>query len=59
MTSTLIAVTMRELEPEVIDDTVCIMLKYQDDIRAVRGESVRALLERPRNRGPHGGRRRN
>ena len=59
MTSALMAVTMRELEPEVIDDTVCIMLKYQDGIEAVRGEPVRALLERPRNRGPHGGRRRN
>ena len=51
-TSALMALNMRELEPEVIDDTLGIMLKYQDDIEAVRGEPARALLERSRNRGP-------
>ena len=54
-TSALMALNMRELEPEVIDDTLGIMLKYQDDIEAVRGEPVRALLERSRNRGPRRG----
>ena len=57
-TSALLALNMRELEPEVIDDTLGIMLKYQDDIEAVRGEPVRALLERSRNRGPRRGGRR-
>jgi MoxR-like ATPase len=57
-TSALMALNMRELEPEVIDDTLGIMLKYQDDIEAVRGEPVRALLERSRNRGPRRGGRR-
>ncbi len=57
-TSALMALNMRQLEPEVIDDTLGIMLKYQDDIEAVRGEPVRALLERSQNRGPRGGRRR-
>ena len=52
------ALNMRELEPEVIDDTLGIMLKYQDDIEAVRGEPARALLERSRNRGPRRGGRR-
>jgi MoxR-like ATPase len=57
-TSALMALNMRELEPEVIDDTLGIMLKYQDDIEAVRGEPTRALLERSRNRGPRRGGRR-
>ena len=57
-TSALMALNMRELEPEVIDDTLGIMLKYQDDIEAVRGEPVRALLERSKNRGPRRGGRR-
>ena len=57
-TAALMALNMRELEPSVIDDTLGIMLKYQDDIEAVRGESARALLERSRNRGPRRGGRR-
>ena len=57
-TSALMALNMHELEPEVIDDTLGIMLKYQDDIEAVRGEPARALLERSRNRGPRRGGRR-
>ncbi len=57
-TSALMALNMRELEADVIDDTLGIMLKYQDDIEAVRGEPVRALLERSRNRGPRRGGRR-
>ncbi len=58
-TSALMALNQRELEPEVIDDTLGLMLKYQDDIEQVRGEPVRAMLERSRNRGPRrgGGRR--
>ena len=57
-TSALMALNQRELDPEVIDDTLGLMLKYQDDIEQVRGESVRALLERSRNRGPRRGGRR-
>ncbi len=53
------ALNIRELEPEVIDDTLGIMLKYQDNIHAVPVEPVSALLKRSRNRGPRGGRRRN
>ena len=56
-TAALLALNMRALEPEVIDDTLGIMLKYQDDIEAVRGAPVRALLERSRNRGPRRGAR--
>ena len=57
-TSALLALNSRELEPEVIDDTLGLMLKYQDDIEQVRGEPVRAMLERSRNRGPRRGGRR-
>ena len=57
-TSALLALNQRELEPEVIDDTLGLMLKYQDDIEQVRGEPVRAMLERSRNRGARRGGRR-
>ncbi len=55
-TAALMALDQTELSPEVIDDTLGIMLKYQDDIEQVRGEPVRAMLERSRNRGPRRGR---
>ena len=57
-TSALMALNMSQLEPGVIDDTLGIMLKYQDDIEAVRGEPARAILERSQNRGPRRGGRR-
>ena len=57
-TSALLALNQRELEPEIIDDTLGLMLKYQDDIEQVRGEPVRAMLERSRNRGTRRGGRR-
>ena len=56
-TSALLALNQKQLGPEVIDDTLGLMLKYQDDIELVRGEPVRALLERSKNRGPRRGRR--
>ncbi len=57
--SALLALNQTELDPSVIDDTLGLMLKYQDDIETVRGEPVRAMLERSKNQGPRrGGRRR-
>ena len=57
--SALLALNQTELDPAVIDDTLGMMLKYQDDIESVKGEPVRAMIERSRNRGPRrGGRRR-
>jgi MoxR-like ATPase len=56
-TAALMALNQSELDPQVIDDTMGIILKYQDDIELVRGEPVRAMLERSRNRGPRRGRR--
>ena len=57
--SALLALNQTELDPSVIDDTLGMMLKYQDDVESVKGEPVRAMLERSKNRGPRrGGRRR-
>ena len=57
--SALLALNQTELDPAAIDDTLGMMLKYQDDIESVKGEPVRAMMERSRNRGPRrGGRRR-
>ncbi len=56
-TAALLALNQSELDPQVIDDTIGIVLKYQDDIELVRGEAVRAMLERSRNRGARRGRR--
>ena len=47
-----------ELSPAVIDDTLGIMLKYREDVQAVRGEQTRALLNRAMNRGTQRGGRR-
>ena len=55
-TAALLALNQTRLEPQVIDDTLGIMLKYQDDIELVRGEPVRAMLDRARNQGPRRGR---
>ena len=54
-TAALLALNQQELDPQVIDDTLGIMLKYQDDIELVRGEPVRNILERSLNRGPRRG----
>ena len=56
-TGALLALNQKELDPQVIDETLGIILKYQDDIELVRGEPVRAMLDRARNRGPQRGRR--
>ena len=50
-TAALVALDQVELDPAIIDDTLGIMLKYQEDIQAVRGEPVRAMLNRANARG--------
>ncbi len=50
-TAALVALDQRELDPSVIDDTLGMMLKYREDIQSVRGEEVRALLNRAKARG--------
>ena len=57
--SALLALNQTELDPAVIDDTLGMMLKYQDDNDSVKGDPVRDMLERSKNRGiRRGGRRR-
>ena len=54
-TSALLALNQTELDSQVIDDTLGILLKYQDDIELVKGEPVRAMLDRSQLRGPRRG----
>jgi MoxR-like ATPase len=57
-TAALVALDQKELEPSVIDDTLGILLKYHEDVEAVRGEPVKAILDRVRNPAARRGRRR-
>ena len=57
-TAALVALDQNELDASVIDDTLGIVLKYREDIEAVRGEPVRHMLNRVRNREGRRGRRR-
>ena len=54
-TSALLALNQTQLDPQVIDDTLGILLKYQDDIELVKGEPMRAMLDRSQLRGPRRG----
>ena len=42
----LVALDQKALEPSVVEDTLGVLLKYQDDVEKVRGETVRNALER-------------
>ena len=57
-TAALVSLNTEQLTPEVIDETLGVMLKYREDVQNVRGEQTRALLARATNRGAgRGGRR--
>lgn len=45
-TAALVALDQTALDPTVVDDTLGVILKYQDDVEKVRGERVRAILDR-------------
>ena len=47
----LVALDENLLTPERINETLGILLKNQEDIQAVRGEPVKAMLDRARHRG--------
>jgi MoxR-like ATPase len=47
----LIALDREELDAETIDETLGILLKNQEDIQAVRGERIQAMLNRALARG--------
>jgi len=40
----LLSLGARELAPELIDETLGVVLKYEEDIRRIRGETARAYL---------------
>ncbi len=41
----LLALGATELVPAVVDDTLGVVLKYEEDVRGVRGETARQMLE--------------
>lgn len=45
-TAALVALDQRELSPEVVQDTVGVILKYQDDIAMLSREALQAALDR-------------
>ena len=57
-TAALVSLNETRLTPETIDETLGILLKYREDVQAVRGEQTRALLNRAMNRGAQRGGRR-
>ena len=57
-TAALVSLNEDRLRPEVVDETLGILLKYREDVQAVRGEQTRALLNRAMNRGAQRGGRR-
>jgi MoxR-like ATPase len=47
-TAALVALDQQALEPGIVEDTLGVILKYQDDVEKVKGENVRAILDRVR-----------
>ena len=43
--SALLALGAAELDPAVVDDTLGVVLKYEEDVRGIRGETARLMLE--------------
>jgi MoxR-like ATPase len=50
-TQALIALDRTALDPEAVDGTLGVLLKYQDDIARVRGAEAEALLAAARGAG--------
>jgi MoxR-like ATPase len=47
-TAALVALDQKALEQGVVEETLGLILKYQDDIQKVRGENIQSILERVR-----------
>jgi len=45
-TAALVALDRETLDPQIVEDTLGVLLKYQDDIGKVSGEPARAMLDR-------------
>ena len=42
----LVALDQKALSPEVVDETLGVLLKYQEDVAKVQGETARHILDR-------------
>lgn len=47
-TTALVALDQKALDPAIVEETLGVILKYQDDVEKVRGEQVKAILDRVR-----------
>jgi MoxR-like ATPase len=47
-TTALVTLDRQALDPEIAEETLGVILKYQDDVEKVKGENARAILERVR-----------
>jgi MoxR-like ATPase len=45
-TTALVALDQEALDPAVVDETLGVILKYQDDIDKIKGPGTKAILER-------------
>jgi MoxR-like ATPase len=48
-TAALVALDQQALDPQIVDDTLGVILKYQDDVALMKGEVARRILERAGN----------
>ena len=45
-TTALVALDQRALDPVIVDETLGVVLKYQDDVDKIKGEQTRVILDR-------------
>jgi MoxR-like ATPase len=53
-TAALVALDQQALDPSIVEETLGVILKYQDDVTKVKGEAARAILDRVRVGTPAG-----
>jgi MoxR-like ATPase len=42
----LVALSQEKLDPKIVEETLGVILKYQDDVDKVKNQGIEALLER-------------
>lgn len=47
-TTALLALDQKALDPAIVEETLGVILKYQDDVDKIKGENVKAILDRVR-----------
>jgi MoxR-like ATPase len=47
-TTALVALDQTALDPTIVEETLGVILKYQDDVDKIKGENVKAILDRVR-----------